>query len=135
VKVAIDARKTRIEVIPLIDVIFLLLVFFIYAMLSMSVHHGLPVDLPASDKAPLERGKLPSITVEKDGNLFLEGEQVPLQDLGRLISIRLLEEPEKGVMLFADRDVPYHVIFDVMEEITLSGIRNISLQARPEGLR
>lgn len=134
-KVAFDARKSRIEIIPLIDVIFLLLVFFIYAMISMTVHHGLPVDIPLSNKAPIELGKLPSITVEKEGNLFLEGEKVALKDLGRLVSLRLVDAPDKGVMLFADRDVPYHVIFDVMEEITLSGIRNISLQARPEGSR
>ncbi len=131
-KVAFEARKTRIEIIPLIDVIFLLLVFFIYAMVSMTVHHGLPVDLPSSEKAPLERGRLPSITVEKDGTLFLETERIALNDLGRSLSLRLMEQSDKGVMLFADREVPYHVIFDVMEEITASGIRNISLQARAE---
>ena len=134
-KVAFDARKTRIEIIPLIDVIFLLLVFFIYAMISMTVHHGLPVDIPISDKALLEVGKLPSITVEKDGTLFLEGEKIALKYLGRSVSLRLTDAADKGVMLFAHRDVPYHIIFDVMEEITLSGIRNISLQARPEGSR
>lgn len=134
-KVAFNARKTRIEIIPLIDVIFLLLVFFIYAMISMTVHHGLPVDIPISDKAPVERAKLPSITVEKDGDLFLDDEKVELKELGRSVVLRLVDASDKGVMLFADRDVPYHVIFDVMEEITLSGVRNISLQARPEGSR
>ncbi len=41
-------RKVRIEMLPLIDIVFLLLVFFIYAMLSMAVHRGLPVVLPTS---------------------------------------------------------------------------------------
>ena len=39
-------RRARIEMLPLIDIVFLLLVFFIYAMLSMAVHRGLPVALP-----------------------------------------------------------------------------------------
>ena len=37
-------KKARIEMLPLIDIVFLLLVFFIYAMLSMAVHRGLPVE-------------------------------------------------------------------------------------------
>ncbi|MBC2711802.1 MAG: biopolymer transporter ExbD [Desulfosarcina sp.] len=41
-------RKARIDMLPLIDIVFLLLVFFIYAMLSMAVHHALPVALPVS---------------------------------------------------------------------------------------
>ncbi len=41
-------RKARIEMLPLIDIVFLLLVVFIYTMLSMSVHRGLEVCLPAS---------------------------------------------------------------------------------------
>ena len=42
------AKKARIEMLPLIDIVFLLLVFFIYTMLSMAVHRGLPVVLPNS---------------------------------------------------------------------------------------
>ena len=51
-KVALpERRKGRIEMIPLIDIVFLLLVVFIYAMLSMAVHRGLPVVLPSSAAA------------------------------------------------------------------------------------
>ena len=48
-------RKARIDMLPLIDIVFLLLVFFIYAMLSMAVHHALPVALPVSTTAPLDK--------------------------------------------------------------------------------
>ena len=43
-----NKKRARIEMLPMIDIVFLLLVFFIYAMLSMAVHRGLPVNLPAS---------------------------------------------------------------------------------------
>ena len=43
--------QARIEILPLIDIVFLLLVFFIYAMLSMAVHRGMPVQLPSSSTA------------------------------------------------------------------------------------
>ncbi|MBW1898638.1 MAG: biopolymer transporter ExbD, partial [Deltaproteobacteria bacterium] len=56
-------RKARIEMLPLIDIVFLLLVFFIYAMLSMAVHHGLPIDLPISSSAEIDKKLVLSITV------------------------------------------------------------------------
>ena len=44
-------KAVRIEMLPLIDVVFLLLVFFIYAMLSMAIHRGMQLDLPQSSTA------------------------------------------------------------------------------------
>ena len=62
-------RKTiappRIEMLPLIDIVFLLLAFFIYAMLSMAVHHGQPVDLPQSSSATPEPEEAISITIQE----------------------------------------------------------------------
>ena len=49
------SKKARIEMLPLIDIVFLLLVFFIYAMLSMAVHRGIPVSLPVSSTAKTDR--------------------------------------------------------------------------------
>ena len=48
-KLNLNQKGARIELIPLIDIIFLLLVFFIYSMLSMVVYRGIPVNLPAAD--------------------------------------------------------------------------------------
>jgi len=132
VRVVVTPKKTRIEIIPLIDVIFLLLVFFIYAMLSMTVHHGLPVDIPASDRAVVENSDLPSITVKDDGSVFLDSEQISVHDLGRLLAVRIQKSHGKGVLLFADRNLPYHKLFEVIEEITSGGVSSISLQSREE---
>ena len=71
-------RKVRIEMLPLIDIVFLLLVFFIYAMLSMAVHRGLPVVLPTSTTAKIEKHLLLSVTVKSDGTIYVDKEEVPL---------------------------------------------------------
>ena len=52
--VYLGIKKPRIEMLPLIDIVFLLLVFFIYAMLSMAVHRSLPVVLPTSSAAQVD---------------------------------------------------------------------------------
>ena len=57
-------RKARIEMLPLIDIVFLLLVVFIYAMLSMAVHRGMPVVLPTSSTAGIDKQEFLSITVQ-----------------------------------------------------------------------
>ena len=66
------SKKARIEILPLIDIVFLLLVFFIYAMLSMAVHRGLPVDLPTSQTAKIDKKLILSVTIKADGSTFLD---------------------------------------------------------------
>ena len=132
-KVLIYGRKRpRIEMLPLIDIVFLLLVFFIYAMLSMAVHRGLPVDLPTSSVAEIDKRLTLSVTVDAEGDIFLDKEAVPLDALGKAIENRVKGEKEPGALLFADRDVPYQRLFNVLDQIRLGGVHRISLQAEED---
>ena len=125
-------RKARIEMLPLIDIVFLLLVFFIYAMLSMAVHRGLPVNLPSSSTARIDKGPVLSVTVRADGNIFLDKERISLEDLGKSLRKRARYEKETGVLLFADRSLPYQRLFRVLDKIRMAGLTRISLQAEVE---
>ena len=64
-------KKTRVEMTPLLDVVFLLLVFFIYSMLIMDVHRGTRVALPTSESARPERASGLALTVMAGGRLLL----------------------------------------------------------------
>jgi biopolymer transport protein ExbD len=122
-------RKVRIEMLPLIDIVFLLLVFFIYAMLSMAVHRGLPVMLPKSTTAKIDRPVLLSVTVKSNGLIYLDQEQVPLESLTGALRKKAEENPDQGILLFADRDLSYQKLFRVLDEIRKAGLHRISLQA------
>jgi len=124
-------RKARIEMLPLIDIVFLLLVFFIYAMLSMAVHRGLPVALPASAGAVIDKKLSLSVTVRADGAVFLDKEAVAPARLDEAIRRRVAADGagDAGVLVFADRDLPYQALFRVLDEIREAGISRISLQA------
>ena len=88
-KVALPGRrKSRIEMIPLIDIVFLLLVVFIYAMLSMAVHRGLPVALPASRAAEIEKSLVLSVTMQRNGSVYLDKVPVPLEELTQTLRSR-----------------------------------------------
>ena len=129
-KVNLNAvKKARIEILPLIDIVFLLLVFFIYAMLSMAVHRGLPVVLPTSSTAKIDKHLILTVTVREDGTIYLDKEQILLQDLRDALETKAREEKETGVLLFADRSVSYQKLFQVLDQIRLAGLSKISLQA------
>ena len=118
--------------LPLIDVVFLLLVFFIYAMLSMAVHRGLPVVLPASSAAKIDKKLVLSVSIKSDGEIYIDKHKVALEDLAETLKIRALHETDPGVLLFADRDISYQKLFKVLDRIQMAGIHRISLQAEPE---
>lgn len=127
--------------LPLIDIVFLLLVFFIYAMLSMAVHRGLPVELPVSSTAVPEQETIISVTVSylADGvsKIMVDEDQVELTGLADLLRKRAAAEAgekdrEVGVLLFADRQVDYQQLFGVLDQINRAGLSRISLQADVE---
>ena len=123
------SRKARIEMLPLIDIVFLLLVFFIYAMLSMAVHRGLPVDLPASQTVELDKRLVLSLTLKADDSIYIDEEQVSSEDLVEALKSRTKNQKEPGVLVFADRSIQYQTLFLVLDKIKLAGLNRISLQA------
>lgn len=141
-KIAVPAkRKARIEMLPLIDIVFLLLVFFIYAMLSMAVHRGLPVELPVSATSVPEEETIVSVTVNHlaDGTsqIMVDEKVVELAGLAALLRARVATgaggtDKEPGVLLFADRQVDYQQLFSVLDQINRAGLSRISLQADVE---
>jgi biopolymer transport protein ExbD len=122
-------KKPRIEMLPLIDIVFLLLVFFIYAMLSMAVHRGLPVVLPLSTTAKIDKHLLLSVTLKADGTVFVDKEQVSLDSLSDVLGEKARIGRDPGVLLFADRSIPYQKLFQVLDRIREAGLNRISLQA------
>jgi len=131
-------RKARIEMLPLIDIVFLLLVFFIYAMLSMAVHRGLPVELPVSSSAEQTEEQVLSVTVSQAdiaSNIVFVNEE-PVELPGLAARLRALaagrQGDEPGVLLFADRQVSYQKLFSVLDQISMAGLSRISLQADVE---
>ena len=125
-------KKPRIEMLPLIDIVFLLLVFFIYAMLSMAVHHSLPVSLPVSSATEIQTEVNLTITVKDNGEIFLDNERVSQDELQTfLLKEKQKETDNKSVQvdLFADEALSYQELYRVLDIIRTAGISNVSLQA------
>ena len=125
-------KKPRIEMLPLIDIVFLLLVFFIYAMLSMAVHRSLPVSLPVSSATEIRTEVNLTITVNDNGEIFLDNTSVSQDELQMfLLKEKQKETDNKSVQvdLFADKALSYQELYRVLDIIRTAGISNVSLQA------
>ena len=124
-------KKPRIEMLPLIDIVFLLLIFFIYAMLSMAVHRSLPVSLPVSSTAAVNTELNLTVTVRRNGEIFLK-RKVTLEQMQKiLIDVTRKSGDDKSVKvdLFADKALSYQELYQVLDGIRTAGISNVSLQA------
>lgn len=120
--------KARIEMIPLIDVIFLLLVTFIFFTMSMTIHRGLPVQLPSASTAVVEKKGFVEITIQQDGKIFMDKQNVTLKDLQIRLTALHRESLRTKVLISGDKKASYETIISVMDAVKASGISGVSLE-------
>jgi biopolymer transport protein ExbD len=126
-------KTARIEMLPLIDIVFLLLVFFIYAMLSMAVHRGLQLDLPESTQAEtvMESPLSLSIGHTPSGALdyYLNEQHVSLAELAGLLQESRNSPEPPTILVFAEENITYQQLYLVLDVLKKNGCTDISLQA------
>lgn len=132
VKLPTTHRKSRVEMLPLMDMVFLLLVVFIYTMLSMAVHRGLKLDLPRSEIAEPEKQLILSVSIDEKGVVYVDKQVVSIDKLTDTLFMMTHDKKDPGVLLFADRNIPYQALFNVLDKIKKAGLTRISLQAEVE---
>lgn len=130
-----ERKKARVEMIPLIDVTFQLLCFFIYVSLFMVLQRGIPLRLPQADSLVQESTRALEVSLDARGEVFLEGEKVSLELLGDKISALAGSGETDRVILRGDRGVTYERIMEVLDRIRSSGLSKVSLEAQPRGSR
>ena len=129
-------QPARIEMLPLIDIVFLLLVFFIYAMLSMAVHRGLQLNLPESSQAEVSKERPLKLFIRsgRSGTLEIFFNEQPVSTVAleqRLEAMQDTPEPPQ-IQIFAEKEISYQQLYLVLDVLKKSGCRDISLQASTE---
>ena len=124
-------RRARIEIIPLIDIMFFLLATFMMVSLSMIQNRGIPVHLPAAASAnPQEKKSFHTITVSESGEVYLDKERIGLDALpARLSGIRQ-GEPDARLFINADERAPFGGVARVLDEVRLQRIDKVAIQTR-----
>ena len=124
-------KRARIEIIPLIDVIFFLLATFMIVSLSMVKNKGIPVNLPgASTSAPQTRTDDTTITVSKDGTLFFNKESLRLEQLPARLQQLKQTQPDPKVFINGDEQAFFGAAVGVFDELRKAGITKIAIETK-----
>ncbi len=126
-------RKARIEIIPLIDIIFFLLATFVMVSLSMIKNEGVPVNLPAaSTAAPQERkGAELTVSVTKSGEIYLEKQLVSAGELKMRLTLWKAKENDPRIFIHGDEETSFKNMMLVMDTIRSLGITKVAMQTQP----
>ena len=114
----------QINIVPMIDVIFAILTFFIMSSLFLTRSEGLPVNLPKAQTAQSQQQSKIAVTVDAQGNVFLNRQPTTVQELPAKVKAMMLNGSEALVVVNADEKVPHGEVITVMDQLrTIEGVK------------
>lgn len=124
-------RRARIEIIPLIDVIFFLLATFVVVSTSMIKNQGIPVHLPvAATGAPQERKEYATITVTENGDIFFNKQSVGVEELPVRLKAFKLGNPDAKVFINGDEKADFGKAVSVLDEVRKIGMTKVAIETK-----
>ncbi len=133
----IRARSSRrkkenieINIAPLIDLVFLLLIFFITST-SFVRQTGIEIRRPVAKTAKTKRAAM-VISISKDGAIFMEGREIDIRSVRPYVERFLAQNPKGGVIIVADKESKTGVVIKVVDQCRLGGAKNVSIAAKKE---
>jgi biopolymer transport protein ExbD len=121
--------KGRIEIIPMIDVMFFLLATFMLASLSMQNLHSLSVNLPQGHATPMQTKTPVTLTITPDSKIFIDKTQVTLETLAATLK-PLLHDPDSSVIVAADSAAPNGVTVQAMLRAREAGAQHFFIAVK-----
>ena len=124
-------RRARIEIVPLIDIIFFLLATFVMVSLSMVKNQGISVTLPkAATGQAQERSNILTaiVTITEDGKLFLDKEQVTFDTLPQRLEALHQANPDMRVVFNGDELAYFGEVVKALDETRKLGIEKVAIQ-------
>ncbi|MGF1588633.1 MAG: ExbD/TolR family protein [Pleurocapsa sp.] len=107
----------EINILPMIDVIFSILAFFIISSLFLTRSQGLPVDLPSAQTTEPKQSVQMNITIEADGKMFLDRQPIELEALKDALTKKIAPNSDSVVIINADQKVEHGAVVKVMDRL------------------
>lgn len=124
-------RRARIEIIPLIDIVFFLLATFVMVSMSMIQNLGVPVRLPAAASAAAEtRASSVTLSITEDGTLYLDKSPMSIDQIRAELERRRASDPEIKVFVNGDERAMFGQAVALLDEVRLVGIKTLSIQTK-----
>ena len=132
-----EMKRTKIEIIPMIDTMFFLLVFFMLSSLSLTHLNGLKVNLPQTSTVPPEAPSKLTLTITQAQELLLNGRSIKKENLQseiqREIDSQQLNLEGTTFIINADASVPHGLVIECIDDSRAKGITHFAIATTPKG--
>ena len=123
-------KQPSVIIIPMIDIMLFLLVFFLISTIYMVQGNTMQITLPSVVNAKTEtKSNIISVTIDKDGHVFYDMEKQPTIEIIGAVKKTIAENPDSIFIIRADRNVNYFYVTDTIDSIKSAGGVHISLAA------
>jgi biopolymer transport protein ExbD len=126
-----DAQGAEINMGPLIDMVFILLIFFIITT-NFNRQTGVDVSKPKAQSAVSQGQRVLLVGITREGSIHAFGRQIGPERLESLVKKEAAKYPEMSVVIVADREAPIGKAVEVMDHCTLAGAKKVSVAADRE---
>lgn len=120
-------NKPKLMIIPMIDIIFFLLVFFMMSMLSMVVQKSMPVNLPTATASSVDLQRKIPITITADGRIYVEQDSYDLNGMARRLEAEKAKGGDLTIILRADQRAQYGEFVQVLDTLKNMQLNNIAV--------
>lgn len=119
--------QPQLMIIPMIDIIFFLLVFFMMSTLSMVQQHTIPVSLPQATTTQQDKPSSINVTVLKNSSVMFNQEEIPLSLLGKRVNMELGKQSDTIFVLRGDKQAAYGQVVAVLDELKQAGALRVTV--------
>jgi len=127
----LNKKSARFDLTPLIDVVFLLLIFFMLTTTFVNLENRVKVNLPSGDFAAVESSENIIVTITENNTIYFNGKLIDPLKLTESVAAKIKEEPERTVVLEADKNVLHGKVIRVMDLLKKGGAERIAIATQP----
>ncbi|MDF2569070.1 MAG: exbD 3 [Sporomusa sp.] len=120
-------NQPQLMIIPMIDIIFFLLVFFMMSTLYMVEQHTIPINLPQAAAAQQDKPNSIQVTLLESGSILFNQEEIPLTLLSKRVNMELGKQSDTIFVLRGDKQVPYGQVIAVLDGLKQAGAHRVSV--------
>ena len=118
-------QPARMELLPLIDVIFLLLIFFIFVMLKMTVQSSIPVELPQLVESTEQTEEFLTISINAGNQIFINEQSCTLQQIVIKAS-QLQKKQQQPILIRGDRQADLGIALTILDKLRQAGFKQVA---------
>lgn len=128
-----ETKQPDLNIIPMIDIMFFLLVFFMLSTMYMVEQKTIPVNLPQATSATIDNKTNFTVTLKDDGSIYLEDQQTDIQTLLMQATKEQKNNPSFAIIIRADKDINYDKVVSFIDTLKKAGITRFGLSTNGAG--